>query len=354
MAEVPETKVPGAKFAWPDILRLKHDTLSKRHKIFLLANAVASILLVSAGAAVHILHRGSLAAFCVNTIAIVPTSTLVSHSTKQLVVKLQLREHEFLSGLIDAIFGLASLVIPTAFKIFSDAGESGLVAISRGGAVMLLVIFGSYLYFFYYTHRRRHTIESLVESATSATVCFGATNSTQQLLRLRQASLNKKSDKLSYTVHITIMIITGFFMVLSSIFMLEAIHSPNHDIGVSKSFVGLVIVPIIIGAAEHVTTALRARSRRKEEIEWIIEFVVSSSIRTTLLILPLAVILGWILNIPGITLFFDGFQVILLSLAILLMNYVIHGGMAHWLEGVMLIGAYVLFANAAWRYPNEA
>lgn len=105
MPEAPETKFPVAKFAWPKILRFKHDALLKRHKIFLLANAVASILLVSTGAAMHILHRGSLAAFCVNTIAIVPTSTLVSHSTKQLVVKLQQGEHEFLSGLINAIFG---------------------------------------------------------------------------------------------------------------------------------------------------------------------------------------------------------------------------------------------------------
>ncbi|KFY69015.1 hypothetical protein V496_00602 [Pseudogymnoascus sp. VKM F-4515 (FW-2607)] len=367
MAEVPETKVSVAKFAWPGILRFKHGALSNRHKIYLLANAVASILLVSAGAAMHILHRGSLATFCVNTLAIVPTSTLVSHSTRQLVVKLQQRDHEFLSGLINAIFGLASLIIPAAFKIFSDAGESGLVAISRGGAVVLLVIFGSYLYWFYYTHRRQPTIESLPTigsgfmlatmtlAAQSATpIRLGDPESTQLLLQLRKASLENKSDKLSYVVHITLMIITSFMMVLSSIFMLEAFHSPYYDLGLSKSFVGLVIVPIVIGAAEHVATALRAKSRRKEEIEWIIEFAISSSIRTTLFILPLAVILGWILNVPEITLFFDGFQVTLLTLAILLVNYVVHGGMAHWLEGVMLIGAYVLFANAAWRYPNEA
>ena len=112
--------------------------------------------------------------------------------------------------------------------------------------------------------------------------------------------------------------------------MLEAIDSPSEVIGFSKSFVGLVVVPIIIGAAEHIATAVRAHKNRRDEIEWIIEVAIISSIRTSLFVLPLAVLLGWILGVPGITLFFDGFQVTMLTLAILLVNYIVHAGIAHW------------------------
>jgi Ca2+:H+ antiporter len=205
------------------------------------------------------------------------------------------------------------------------------VAISRGGAIVLLVIFGCYLWFFYCTHSEltvpKNTIASLIEPATSIGASLG---SKQQLLELRKASLIKRGNKLSFIAAFLIMIPSAVLMVLSSIFMLEAIDSPSRDIGVSKSFVGLVVVPIIIGAAEHVTTALRAQKRHKDEIEWIIEIAIASSIRTSLFVLPLVVILGWILNVPGITLFFDGFQVTMLSLAILLVNYVVHAGTAHW------------------------
>jgi Ca2+:H+ antiporter len=166
-----------------------------------------------------------------------------------------------------------------------------------------------------------------------------------------------------------ILISLASLLVLSSIFMLEAIDSPSEDIGFSKSFVGLVVVLIIIGAAEHIATAIRSYKNRRDEIEWIIEVAIISSIRTSLFVLPLAVLVGWIIGVPGITLFFDGFQVTMLTLAILLVNYIVHAGIAHWyvslyltkpqaenfrLEGIMLIGAYILFANAAWRYPNEA
>jgi Ca2+:H+ antiporter len=243
------------------------------------------------------------------------------------------------------LIGLASLILPTAFKIFSEsvynpsqlesiliffiAGESGLVALSRGAAIVLLVMFGCYLYFFYYTHSElttpKHSIETLIQPATFIVAIPG---SKQHLLELRKACLSRRGNKLSYISNIIIMIPSAALMVLSSIFMLEAIDSPSSDIGVSKSFIGLVIVPIIIGAAEQVTTALRAYKRHRDEIEWIIEVAIASSIRTSLFVLPLVIILGWILDIPGISLFFDGFQVTMLSLAILLVNYIIHAGTA--------------------------
>jgi Ca2+:H+ antiporter len=220
---------------------------------------------------------------------------------------------------------------------FFIAGESGLLAISHGAAIVLLVMFGCYLYFCYYTHSElttpKHSIETLIHTATftaagPATFFTPSLGSKQQLLELRKACLSRRGNKLSHISNILIVIPSAALMVLSSIFMLEAIDSPSRDIGVSKSFVGLVVVPIIIGAAEHVTTALRAYKRHRDEMEWIIEIAIASSIRTSLFVLPLVIILGWILGIPGISLFFDGFQVTMLSLAILLVNYIIHAGTA--------------------------
>jgi Ca2+:H+ antiporter len=196
---------------------------------------------------------------------------------------------------------------------------------------VLLIIFGCYLGFFYYTHSelttRKYTIESLVEQTTFSVVSI---HTKDQLLQLREASLKRRGDNLPWFAHLLILILSASLLVLSSIFMLEAIDSPSEDIGFSKSFVGLVVVPIIIGAAEHIATAIRAHKNRRDEIEWIIEVAIISSIRTSLFVLPLAVLLGWILGVPGITLFFDGFQVTMLTLAILLVNYIVHAGIAHW------------------------
>jgi Ca2+:H+ antiporter len=68
------------------------------------------------------------------------------------------------------------------------------------------------------------------------------------------------------------------------------------------------------------------------------------------LVLPLVITIGWIAGHP-LTLAFDGFQVIVLFVAVLLVNYLIGDGKSHWLEGVLLQVLYIIIAIAAWFYP---
>ena len=48
------------------------------------------------------------------------------------------------------------------------------------------------------------------------------------------------------------------------------------------------------------------------------------------------------------TLNFEGFQIIVLFVAVLLVNYLIADGKSHWLEGVLLMMMYLTIAMAAW------
>ena len=52
--------------------------------------------------------------------------------------------------------------------------------------------------------------------------------------------------------------------------------------------------------------------------------------------LPFIVTLGWILGKDTMNLAFDGFQIAVLFVAVLLVNYLIADGKSHWLEGAML------------------
>ncbi|KAI7657099.1 hypothetical protein KC318_g11947 [Hortaea werneckii] len=54
-----------------------------------------------------------------------------------------------------------------------------------------------------------------------------------------------------------------------------------------------------------------------------------------------------------LTLSFDGFQVAVLFISIVVVNYVIMDGKSHWLEGIMLMVAYLIIAVMAWFYPAE-
>lgn len=71
---------------------------------------------------------------------------------------------------------------------------------------------------------------------------------------------------------------------------------------------------------------------------------VGSSMQVALLVIPFAVILGWILGLNDMNLSFDGFQVAVLFVSVLLVNYLIGDGKSHWLEGVLLQCLYIIIA----------
>lgn len=81
---------------------------------------------------------------------------------------------------------------------------------------------------------------------------------------------------------------------------------------------------------------------------------VGSSLQIALLVLPLVVVIGWIAGKGDeMTLYFDGFQLAMLFVAILLVNYLIQDGKSHWLEGMLLMFLYIMIAVAAWFYPTS-
>jgi hypothetical protein len=87
-----------------EVLKLEDDyVLSASNKIFLLISTVASILLFLVGVAMHFLCCRLIAEFSVNTLAIIPLSTLVAFFTRNIVLKLQRRRYEFLKGLVNAV-----------------------------------------------------------------------------------------------------------------------------------------------------------------------------------------------------------------------------------------------------------
>lgn len=49
---------------------------------------------------------------------------------------------------------------------------------------------------------------------------------------------------------------------------------------------------------------------------------------------------------------FDIFQVAVLFVSVLLVNYLIADGKSHWLEGMLLICLYAIIAVCSWWYPS--
>jgi Ca2+:H+ antiporter len=131
--------------------------------------------------------------------------------------------------------------------------------------------------------------------------------------------------------------------------MVSAIDVLKEDI--SEEFIGLILLPIVGNAAEHATAVTVAI---KDKMDLAIGVAVGSSLQIALLIFPLMVLINWFgLGAPAdLNLNMDGFQVAVLFISIILVNYIIQDGKSHWLEGVMLMMLYTSIAVAAFVFQG--
>jgi Ca2+:H+ antiporter len=118
--------------------------------------------------------------------------------------------------------------------------------------------------------------------------------------------------------------------------------------GVSQAFIGLIIIPIVGNAAEHVTAVVVAM---KNKMDLAIGIAVGSSIQIALFITPLIVILGWIMN-KEMTLYFNIFETVALFVTVLVVNFLVLDGRSNYLEGSLLVAAYMIIAVVSYYYPD--
>ncbi|TKA47004.1 hypothetical protein B0A49_12827 [Cryomyces minteri] len=258
---------------------------------------------------------------------------------------------------------VGSLIIPTAFHSFSTAGNAGVAQISRGTAVILLVVYGAYLFFQLKTHsdmynepsqkvakrkqtkvKEGETVSALARMGGHAAAHVGGEAQQKSPMQDEEA----ETPQLSVIGAVLTLAISTTLVALCAEYMVSSINALTTTGGISETFVGLILLPIVGNAAEHATAVTVAI---KDKMDLSIGVAVGSSMQIALLVLPFMVVLGWILGNDLMTLYFDGFQVACLFIAIILVNYLIQDGKSHWLEGVLLMATYLIIAVSAWFYP---
>lgn len=264
---------------------------------------------------------------------------------------------------------VGSLLIPTAFDEFARIGDQSqangdpshpkphVADLSRGTAIMLLIVYACYLFFQLKSHVRMFSEPSKKTERRNAGAKFkNAVIPDRMRTPAAAAAPGDQSDdeadddepeepQLSVLVAVLTLTISTVLVALNAEFLVDAINAVTCGGGISKNFVGLILLPIVGNAAEHATAVTVAI---KDKMDLAIGVAVGSSMQIALLVLPFVVVLGWIIGKEDMTLFFDGFQITVLFVSVLLVNYLIQDGKSHWLEGVLLMTLYVIIAVAAW------
>lgn len=128
--------------------------------------------------------------------------------------------------------------------------------------------------------------------------------------------------------------------------LVSSIDGLTEETNVSREFVGLILLPVIGNSVEHITAVTVSL---KDRLNLSLSIAVGSSIQVSLCLLPLLVLLGWAIGQP-MSLLFDTFETICLVVGIIIVNFAITDGRTNYLEGAVLMAAYVCIALVCWFY----
>ncbi|KAJ8589017.1 Calcium/proton exchanger [Rhizopogon salebrosus TDB-379] len=153
---------------------------------------------------------------------------------------------------------------------------------------------------------------------------------------------------MSVTVCLGLLVGVTVLVAVTAEFLVDSINGMTESGKIGKEFVGVILLPIVGNAAEHVTAVTVSV---KDKLTLSLGVAVGSSIQIALFVIPFMVILAWIMG-KNLTLLFDPLQSIVLFLSVVTVNYVVQDGKSNWLEGMILMCLYLIVAVTFWYYPG--
>jgi Ca2+:H+ antiporter len=122
--------------------------------------------------------------------------------------------------------------------------------------------------------------------------------------------------------------------------LVRALRPTVSALGLSRLFVGLVIIPIIGNAAEHGSAVLMAT---RNKLDATLEIAIGSSVQVALFVAPALVLIS-LATSHRMDFVFQTFEVVAVALATVIVTLISRDGESNWLEGAQLVGAYVIMA----------
>lgn len=272
------------------------------------------------------------------------------------------------SLLVMAVF---AILLPAGFNaafqnnLTAEAEQERILKMSRGTAVILLIVYVGYLIFQLFTHQHLfaegHTSEIDADMRDGRQIWRGHRAFRQAPSARRPRAVEEAADddvegeeeeepQLNIWSALVLLVVVTVLVAFTAEFLVSSINGlTDAHPEVSTEWVALILLPIVGNAAEHVTAVSVSVH---DKIDLSMGVAVGSSIQIALFVIPLLVVLGWIMDKP-LSLLFDPFESIILFLSVLMANYTMQDGRSNWLEGFLLMMVYVIIAVSIWFYPSE-
>jgi Ca2+:H+ antiporter len=237
------------------------------------------------------------------------------------------------------LLAAAGLLIPsTGSLVIHDAGR--LQAVSVAIACVLLVVYTLYLFAHVF---RVHSERRSPQRAAKNVLPEPPTQKEEDEASEAQPASNAPHVEESRTLPnlwltLFLLLLATLGTAWNSALLVDTIEPVTKVIGWSPVFVGLVIIPIVGNAAEHMSALYIAL---RDHVDLSMAIAAGSSIQVATLVAPLLVIISMFFPLH-MDLVFQPLELVMLGVSVLLFSVVSLDGESSWLAGVQLVAIYMM------------
>ena len=226
---------------------------------------------------------------------------------------------------------VTAIVLPTMVIYTSNGVEDIAIRnLSITVAVVLMIVYALTLLFSLKTHSYLYDVK---------------------LVELEGESLDSvvetPAHKPNLTLWISVLVVATLGVAFESEIFVGVVEEATKGLGLTPLFTGVILLPLVGGAAEYVTAVGVAM---KNNMDLSVSVAMGSSLLVALLVAPILVLVGVAIDQP-MDLNFNPFEVVAVAVAVAVANLVSLDGRSDWLEGTLLLATYVVLGAAFYFHP---
>ena len=130
--------------------------------------------------------------------------------------------------------------------------------------------------------------------------------------------------------------------------LVGAAEGTGKSLGMSDTFIGIIFLAIVGGAAESGSAIATAR---KNKVDLSIGIALGSCVQIALFVAPILVLASYVVSPRPFMLAFSRIEILSMFLAVLIGTIVASDGRSHWFKGVQLITLYLVIAMMFYFLP---
>ena len=352
------------------------------------------LIFIPLSIASDLLHWNETSIFILSALAIIPLSIILSTATEKVAVI----TGPSLGGLINAVFGSATVLIITLIAL--REGLVDIVKASITGSILsdLLLFLGLAMFTGGIRYKEQefqpilarvnglsmtlaviaialptlvintsnvidvNVIKQLsIVVATVLIIVYGLT----LLFSLKthsylydvslaikpELAIKKESEEQNNSTYLWvwlgILISTTIAVAFESELFVDVVDVVVKGYGLTPLFTGVILLPLISDVAGVVTVIQLAL---KDKMDLVVATATGDSLLISLLVAPMLVFAGLIMN-QNMDLNFNPFEVVALAVSVTVTNLISFSGRSNWLDGTLLLATYTILGVAFFYHP---